>query len=38
MAIDKGPVLQVRAAGQITSRLVWDSAAGRSVVKPGPPP
>ncbi len=32
------PVLQVRAAKQISSRLVWDSQAGRGVVQPGPPP
>jgi len=31
-------LLQVRAAGQISSRLVWDSQAGRGVVQPGPPP
>jgi DNA invertase Pin-like site-specific DNA recombinase len=30
--------LQVRAAAQISCRLVWDSQAGRSVVHPGPPP
>jgi len=33
-----GAVLQVRAADQISSRLVWDSQAGRGVVQPGPPP
>jgi len=32
------PVLQVRAVEQISSRLVWDSQAGRGVVQPGPPP
>ena len=31
-------VLQVRAADQISSRLVWDSQAKRGVVHPGPPP
>lgn len=31
-------VLQVRAAQQISSRLVWDSQAGRGIVQPGPPP
>ena len=31
----EGSVLQVRAAEQITSRLVWDPQAGRGV---GPPP
>ncbi len=30
-------VLQVRAAEQISSRLVWDGRAGRGVVQPGPP-
>ncbi len=34
----EGPVLQVRAAEQITSRLVWDPQAGRGVVQSGPPP
>ncbi len=34
----EGAVLQVRAADQISSRLVWDSQAGRGVVHPGPPP
>ncbi len=34
----EGSVLQVRAAEQITSRLVWDPQAGRGVVQPGPPP
>ncbi len=34
----EGPVLQVRGAEQISSRLVWDSQAGRGVVVPGPPP
>jgi len=32
------PVLQVHAAGQISSRLGWESQAGRGVVQPGPPP
>ena len=36
--VGEGSVLQVRAAGQISSRLVWDSQAGRGVVQPGPPP
>jgi len=31
-------VLQVRAADQISSRLVWDSQARRGFVHPGPPP
>ncbi len=31
-------LLQVRAAEQISSRLVWDSQAGRGVVHLGPPP
>ncbi len=31
-------VLQVRAADQISSRLVWDSQATRGVVQLGPPP
>jgi len=34
----EGSVLQVRAAEQISSRLVWDPQAGRGVVHPGPPP
>ncbi len=34
----EGALLQVRAAEQISSRLVWDSQAGRGVVHPGPPP
>lgn len=34
----EGPMLQVRAAEQITSRLVWDPQAGRGVVQSGPPP
>ncbi len=34
----EGALLQVRAAGQVSSRLVWDSQAGRGVVQPGPPP
>jgi DNA invertase Pin-like site-specific DNA recombinase len=34
----EGALLQVRAAGQISSRLVWDSQAGRGVVHLGPPP
>jgi len=33
----EGALLQVRAADQISSRLVWDSQAGRGVVQPGPP-
>jgi len=33
-----GALLRVRAAGQVTSRLVWDSQAKRGVVQPGPPP
>lgn len=33
-----GPVLQIRAAEQVSSRLVWDSQAGRGVVQSGPPP
>ncbi len=37
-SVGEGPVLQVRGAGQISSRLVWDSQAGRGVVQPGPPP
>jgi len=36
--VGEGAVLQVRAADQISSRLVWDSQAGRGVVHPGPPP
>ena len=31
-------LLQVRAAEQITSRLIWDAPAGRGLVQPGPPP
>jgi len=31
-------LLQVRAAEQISARLVWDSQAGRGVVHLGPPP
>lgn len=31
-------VLQVRAADQISSRLVWDSQAKRGFVHLGPPP
>ncbi len=31
-------VLQVRAVEQVSSRLVWDSQAGRGVVHLGPPP
>ena len=31
-------LLQVRAAEQITSRLVWDSQAKQGLVQPGPPP
>ncbi len=34
----EGAVLQVRAAEQVSSRLVWDSEAGGGVVQPGPPP
>ncbi len=34
----EGARLQVRAADQISSRLVWDSQAKRGVVQPGPPP
>jgi len=34
----EGSLLQVRAAEQISSRLVWDPQAGRGVVHPGPPP
>jgi len=34
----EGAVLQVRAADQISSRLVWDSQAKRGVVQLGPPP
>ena len=36
--VGEGAVLQVRAADQISSRLVWDSQAGRGVGQPGPPP
>ncbi len=36
--VGEGAPLQVRAAGQISARLVWDSQAGRGVVQPGPPP
>ena len=36
--VGEGAVLQVRAADQISSRLVWDSQAGPGVVHPGPPP
>ena len=36
--VGEGALLQVRAADQISSRLVWDSQAGRGVVHPGPPP
>jgi DNA invertase Pin-like site-specific DNA recombinase len=36
--VGEGALLQVRAAGQISSRLVWDSQAGRGVVHLGPPP
>jgi len=36
--VGEGAVLQVRAADQISSRLVWDSQAKRGVVQPGPPP
>jgi len=34
----EGVLLQVRAADQISSRLVWDSQAGRGIVQLGPPP
>jgi len=34
----EGALLQIRAAEQISSRLVWDSQAGRGVVQLGPPP
>ncbi len=34
----EGAVLQVRAADQISSRLVWDNQTKRGVVQPGPPP
>jgi len=34
----EGALLQVGAAEQISSRLVWDSRAQRGVVQPGPPP
>jgi hypothetical protein len=36
--VGEGALLQVRAADQISSRLVWDSQAGRGVVHLGPPP
>jgi len=36
--VGEGAVLQVRAADQISSRLVWDSQAGWGVGQPGPPP
>jgi hypothetical protein len=36
--VGEGALLQVRVAGQISSRLVWDSQAGRGVVHLGPPP
>jgi len=36
--VGEGAVLRVHAAAQISSRLVWDSQAGRGVVQPGPPP
>jgi len=35
--VGEGVLLQVRAADQMSSRLVWDSQAGRGVVQPGPP-
>ena len=38
MDVGERVLLQVRAAEQATSRLVWDSQAGRGVVQPGPPP
>ncbi len=34
----EGVMLQIRAADQISSRLVWDSQAKPGVVQPGPPP
>ncbi len=34
--VGEGALLLVRAADQISSRLVWDSQAGRGVVHPGP--
>jgi hypothetical protein len=37
-AAGEGSLLQVRAAKQISSRLVWDPEVGRGVVHPGPPP
>ncbi len=36
--VGEGALLQVGAAEQISSRLVWDSQAKRGVVQPGPPP
>jgi len=36
--VGEGALPQVRAAEQISSRLVWDSEAGRGVVQLGPPP
>ncbi len=36
--VGEGALLQVLAAEQITSRLMWDSQAKRGVVQPGPPP
>jgi len=36
--VGEGALLQVRAAEQLSSRLVWDHQAGRGVVQPGPPP
>jgi len=34
----EGALLQVRAAAQISSRLVWDSQTGQGVEHLGPPP
>jgi len=36
--VGEGALLQVRAADQISSRLVWDSQAKQGFVQPGPPP
>jgi len=36
--VGEGALLQVRAAAQIGSRLVWDPQAGRGVVQPRSPP
>jgi len=38
LGVGEGALLQIRAADQISSRLVWDSQAKRGVVHPGPPP